>query len=154
MFSVQYSYCYGRGELIGRLVCDILSNERSPAVISAKVCSSRNEQIAFVKELPFMIQFVHTSDNLRPADADQINKIYFFVDMTCSDSRSFLASIDVAVFAHPYRWILLNENIETISLFPFLPDTNVILANEVRNDSFDIIQGNSINFSLTNGNSQ
>lgn len=141
VFSVQYSHCYGRGKLVGKLVHDIIRNERSPAVISAKICWPKSEQIAFVRELPFMIQFVQTSANLRQISADQINKIHFFADMNCSDGEAFLQSVEEKVFSHPYRWILLNETVDKLSSFPFLPDSNVMVANEVANNSFELTQG-------------
>lgn len=144
VFSVHCSHGNGRGELFGKLVHDIIRGERSPAVISARVCWPKSEQIAFVKELPFMIKFIQTSANLEPIGADQINKIYFFADMNCSDGRSFLASVDEKGFSHPYRWILMNENVENLSSFPFLVDSNVLLANEVGNSSFDLTQGESV----------
>lgn len=150
VFSVQCSHCYGRGELVGKLIRDIIRGERSPAVISAKVCWPKSEQIAFVKELPFMIQFVKTSADLRKISANEINKVYFFADMNCSEGRSFLASVDEKVFSHPYRWILTNENVENLSSFPFLPDSNVMVADELGNDSFELTQGIKLVILLTN----
>lgn len=141
VFFVQFSYCFSSGTVVGKLVHDILSGERSPAVISARICWGKSDQMAFVNELPFMIQFVQSSADLRQINADQINKFYFFADMNCSGSRSFLTSMDKHYFSHPFRWILMNENVDNLSSLPFLPDSNVMVATEMGNGSFELQQG-------------
>lgn len=140
LFSVQQSFCFSRGEVVGKLLHDILRGERSPAILSARICWTKSEQIAFVKELPYMIQFIETSAHLSHINADQTNKIYYFVDMNCSDSQPFIVSVNEKFFGHPYRWILLNGNAKNLSSLSFLPDSNVILANAIEN-GFKLAQG-------------
>lgn len=88
-----------------------------------------------------MTQFVQSASNLNHVTSVHMNEIYFFVDLKCTDTQSFLSSIEAKYFAQPFRWLFWNVNLSCLSLYPFLPDSNVIVANGVRNESFNLVLG-------------
>lgn len=141
-----------RPEILSRFVNDLIHNENTPIVLTVKDCWNKYERVSFAKMVSTSIQFISNAKSLPILRNDFSNKIWFIVDMNCTDSVAFLNQVcknfgkceiehfsflvslfqtNSLYFAHPFHWILLNikENdhgfVDTLDAFT---DSNIVLA--------------------------
>lgn len=143
IFNLLVSVCCGLTTgSVSTIIFDIIRNENIPSVISAINCWKPHENLEFLKRSTAPIQ-ISTHFKINPLRSDDLtNKLWYFIDMRCDQSVTFLHGIDEAYFAHPYRWILFEPKEKSLDDLPFLTDSNVILINSNHDkDSFILNQG-------------
>lgn len=131
-------------ETISKIVSDIIQNENVLSHLSAFTCWPNVQSFRFVKSINYPVQISSQFEiGARLSDA-LTNKLWYFIDMRCERSVSFLHQIDAEYFAHPYRWILYEPNFESLQNLTFLTDSNVILINaNAKRNQFDLMQSKS-----------
>lgn len=132
----------GRSRTFSKLVKDIIQNECVPSTLSAMTCWSKMDEINFMKSFSMQVQMIKLSAPFNLPFDENTNKQWFFIDMKCGRSTHFLSIVDQKYFAHPYRWIIADADHETIENLTFLPDSNVIIANEdSHSERYNLKQG-------------
>lgn len=128
--------------MVTKLVQDLIENENVPSVLTVISCWSQSDNFHFMKSSKVPIQ-LSRSFKISPRIVDDItNKLWYFIDMRCSESYDFLHKIEAEYFAHPYRWILFESTEEQLVNLTLLTDSNVILANfNSHLGRFDLKQG-------------
>lgn len=129
---LAYGYIHHeRFKVLPNLVKDVMKNEKIPSILWAKTCWPKIDEFNFIRDFPFSIQIVSNRNGQIDFPIDEnINKQWFFIDMNCTSESNFLLTIDEKYFAHPYRWIIADANNGSIQSLPFLPDSNIIIANQ------------------------
>lgn len=135
-----------RIEFIRKLVPDIVGEE--PTNLWGKICWSKKDEIDFVMSVSYPIQVVN-NDSIHLPDDGNTNTQWFLIDMLCESSSNFLSKVDEKYFAHPYRWLIIDANVEIIQNLQLLPDSNVIISN-LKQNQYILKQGSSFNISFTN----
>ncbi|XP_031617481.1 ionotropic receptor 75a-like [Contarinia nasturtii] len=125
---------------VSKLVQDVIENEGVASVILAKTCWPKLDEFNLVKDSSFPIQIIKSNSSIEKSFADNTNKQWFFVDANCSDTSEFLSIINETFFAHPYRWIIIDAVNDTIQHRPFLPGSNIIIANKDSNSKQYILK--------------
>lgn len=129
-------------EVISKLVQDIIKNENIPSVISASTCWSMPENFHFIKTSKVPVQLHGRMNSVRRIIDDSTNKMWHFIDMRCTGSYEMLHKIEAALFAHPYRWILLEPDEHRLTNLTFLVDSNILCINfNSELSRFDLKQG-------------
>lgn len=116
-------------ETLSILIKEIIENEQISSVLLAITCWSKIDDMKLIKTIPIPIQISKFTNPINLPIDESTDKQWFFIDMNCDQSDSFLLNIENKYFAHPYRWILANASQDSIQNLTFLPDSNVILAN-------------------------
>lgn len=140
--SASLPLCSGYDtESIAQMISVIIQNEKVPSVLSAITCWSTAQNFEFVKRSNISTQ-VNSQFKLSPrVSNDLTNKLWYFIDMRCDKSEKFLHDIEEEYFAHPYRWILFEPNIERLNNLTFLTDSNVLLIqSNGKKGQFDLNQ--------------
>lgn len=128
-------------ENISKIVSDIVRNENVISHLSALTCWQNIQNFEFVKSFNHPVQITSQFKVSSRLSDDLTNKLWYFIDMRCERSISFLYQIEEEYFAHPYRWILYEAEFESLANLTFLTDSNVILINSnAKQSQFDIKQ--------------
>lgn len=130
-------------EICSKLIADIIVNEQVASVLWIKSCWSKTDKLNFVKNTSIPIQIAEPIA-LTDFNVDEnINKQWMFVDMNCEGSSDFLLNVNVKLFGHPFRWIIADATMDVIQNLPFLPGSNIVLANKNENtNKYTLRQGN------------
>lgn len=78
---------------VSQLFNDFIENENTPIALSVKDCWKKNEKAVFMRTVLTSVQFMPNVSMLPVLRNDLSNKIYFIVDMNCSDSVDFLSQV-------------------------------------------------------------
>lgn len=142
LFTFFNSFTSGKDiGLIFKLISDIIRNENDPSHLSAFTCWPNIESFKFVKNFDHPVQICSQFKINPRVSNDLTNKLWYFIDMRCERSVSFLHRIEEEYFAHPYRWILYEAEFESLENLTFLIDSNVILINSnAKKSQFDMKQ--------------
>lgn len=147
--QVYSNYLSKRTESIAKLLQDLIENEKVPSILWATICWSKRDEISLLRAFSVPIQIASLSNPISLPFDENTNKQWFFVDMTCQGSSSFLSSVDDKYFAHPYRWIIADATNHSIENLTFLPDSNIILTNqEKKSNRYSLKQGNFVPHNL------
>lgn len=119
-----------RSESISTLVKDLIKNEEVSSMLWVKTCWPKTDDFKLTQIISIPIQIVKSHNLVNISVTDNTNKQWFLVDMSCGNSSHFLSNIDEHYFAHPFRWIIVDATNDSIRNLLFLPDSNVILANQ------------------------
>lgn len=131
-------------KVISKLVKDVIRNENIPSILSAITCWKMGENFTFLKsfKIPVQMNSYFHSHHRTNKNVDSANKMWYFIDLRCSESYKFLYKLEAATFAHPHRWILFEPDEKRLTELPFLTDSNILCVNLNRNFSrFDLKQG-------------
>lgn len=130
---------------LSNLVRDVIANENVPSILWTKTCWTKIDEFNFAKNAPFFVQVVKLNTSIKLPIDENTNKQWFFIDMNCEYKANFLSIIDQKYFAHPYRWIIADATNDSIQHLPFLPDSNVMLANKGKNShEYVLKQGSNL----------
>lgn len=139
---LSLAHCNGKNiVIISKIVSDIIRNENVLSHLSVLACWPNIQSFQFVKSFNHPVQMSSQFEINSRLSNDLTNKLWYFVDMRCERSVSFLHQIEKEYFAHPYRWILYEPNLESLENLTFLTDSNVILINSnAKQNHFDLKQ--------------
>lgn len=133
IFTSLKSICSQGVDDLSNLVRDVVENEGVPSILWIKTCWSKIDEFKFAKNAPFLVQVVRSNNPIKLRIDANTNKQWFFIDINCEYKEKFLSTIEEKYFAHPYRWIIADATNDLIQKLPFLPDSNIILANKNEN---------------------
>lgn len=80
-------------EFVAKFVTDFIEHEKIPIVLTMKDCWTKYQRISYLKMIPTSVQFISDVNSLPSVKNDYSNKMWFMVDMNCSDSVDFLKQV-------------------------------------------------------------
>lgn len=82
-----------RSEIVSRFVKDLIENENTPIALTVKDCWNKYEKVSFSRTVSTSVQFISDARSLPVLRNNFSNKIWFIVDMNCTDSIVFLNQV-------------------------------------------------------------
>lgn len=130
----------GRVDDLSKLVKDVIDNEQVTSLLLAKMSWPEVDKFKFVKNILIPIQIDGSNTPINLPISENMNKQWFFVDMNFDGSSEFLLKTEEKYFAHPFRWLIVDDMHESIQNLTLLPNSNIILLNKDANSNRYILK--------------